>query len=124
MQQSGLVLDLSRIKDFASDKLAAELFSYPTLKKLGKAIENGHVTGLIGDVGALATAFCMMRLHLHSVNRGGVSPKNRSLYLYSSMLFLTSLFGISPIMKHGVRNNCKFIFDSTDECKNDSPLHK
>ena len=52
------------------------IFLYLRLKKLGQGIENGHVTGLIGDVGALATVFCMMRLHLHSVNGGDVPPKH------------------------------------------------
>jgi len=91
--------DLWRIRDFASDKLAAELSSYPTLKKLGQRIKNGHATGLIGDVGALATAFCMMRHYFHSVNGGGVPPKHQYLYLYSLMLFFTSLSGISMTPK-------------------------
>jgi hypothetical protein len=102
LRQSGVGKDLWMIRDFASDKLAAELFSYLRLKKLGQGIENGHVTGLIGDVGALATVFCMMRLHLHSVNGGGVPPKHRSLYLYSLKLFFTSFSGISMTPKRNM----------------------
>ena len=68
LQQAEVTKDLWRVWDYASDKLTATLFSYKTLKKLAVGIEEGKCVALIGDACALIASFCMMALHLRSVN--------------------------------------------------------
>jgi putative effector of murein hydrolase LrgA (UPF0299 family) len=92
-------VDLWRVDDFVSDKLAATLFSYCTLQKVGNGIVDGIVVGLVGDICALLTLFLMMALHLHAVNGKFIPPKHRTLYLFSSMLFFISTSGISVTSK-------------------------
>ena len=86
LQLSGVVKDLWRVHDFASDKLAATLFSYRSLKKFAVGIEDGNAVGLTVDACALALS--------HAVNGSHIPAKHLALYLYSSMLFFTSISGI------------------------------
>jgi hypothetical protein len=104
LRQANVPIDLWRVGDFASDKLAATLFSYRTLQKVQTGVDDGIVVGLVGDLCALSTLFSMMALHLHAVNGKFVPPKHRALYLFSSMLFFTSTSGISVTSKRNLVN--------------------
>ena len=83
LRQAGVSKDLWRVCDYASDKLTASLFSYRTLKNLAVGIDDGKCVGLIGDACALTASFCMLALHLHSVNGTLVPAKHRALFLYT-----------------------------------------
>ena len=76
--------------------------TYKTLKVLAIGIKDEKCAGLIGDACALAAAFCIMALHLHSVNCTLVPAKHRALYLFTSMKFFTSTSGVSMTSKGNV----------------------
>lgn len=93
-----------RIGDFASDKLAATLFSYLTLPQVSNGINDGIVVGLVGDLYALLTLFSILSLHLHAINGKCVPPKHGALYLFFSMLFFTSASEIRATSKQNLVN--------------------
>jgi hypothetical protein len=102
LRQAGVTKDLWRVRDYASDKLTATLFSYKTLKNLAIGMKDEKCVGLIGDACALAASFCMMSLHLHSVNGTLLPAKHRALYLFTSMIFFTSTSGVSMTSKRNL----------------------
>ena len=97
--QAQVPQELFRVKDFASDKLVDDLCSYKTLKKLSDGMESGLAEGLIEDAGALAITLFFIKLHLHAVNALVVPARHRALYLFTLMLWFTSLSGVSATTK-------------------------
>ena len=71
-----------------------KLYSCAMIKKLIEGIEERKAVGLIKDICVLASLFCMIMLHLHAVNGSFVPAKYRAFYLFSLMLFFTSISGI------------------------------
>ncbi len=94
LRQAEVSKELIRVKDWASDKKADRLFSYPTLKKVADALEKGKAAAHIADAGALACTFLFLKLHLHAVNGRHVPATHRALYLAMSMLWFTTIKGI------------------------------
>ena len=102
LRQAEVPEELLKWKDFSSDKLAEDFFSFKTLKKLVDGIESGLVDGLSGDAGALACTLFFMRLHLHAVNGLGVPARHRALYLWLSMIWFTTLSGVDITPKRNI----------------------
>ena len=58
---------------------------------LSDGVNNGETKGLIEDTGALFCTIFFMKLHLNSVNGLIVPDKHRALYLWTSMIWFTTL---------------------------------
>ena len=84
---------LHSVWDSTFDKSMAKLYSYAMLKKLAEGIEERKAVGLIRDICALASSFCMMPLHLHAVKGSFVPAKHRALYLFSLIPLFYSMSG-------------------------------
>ena len=67
-RQSGVNSALWRVKDFVSGAKVMAGCSYPTLKMIAGAIQDGRYDTTIEDAGALACSLLFMRLHLYAVN--------------------------------------------------------
>ena len=93
--------DIWRPNDFASDRLVLQLVSYETIKSLSK-IEPLYESTSKGDTGVLGLTLFFMRLHLYAVNGKGMKASHRAVYLYCSMLWLTSISGASVITKRNI----------------------
>ena len=65
------------------------------LKKFSYGVKNGSTEGLIEDSGALYCTILFIKLHLHSVNGLIVPAKHRALYLWTSMIWFTTLGGVN-----------------------------
>jgi hypothetical protein len=87
--------------DFASDRLVLQLCSNNTIVKLSLAdIAFGSTSK--GDKGAIGLTLFFMRLHLYTVNGSVVPAAHRAVYLWCSMLWLTSISGACVITKRNV----------------------
>ena len=75
-----------RIKDFASDLLVLRLASYETVSKI-YSLEGQDV----GSVAAVCTTLYMMRLRLCSVNSTNFGFRDRINFMWTSLLWMTSL---------------------------------
>lgn len=100
--QSGVPQELIRIKDFASDKLVDELCSHKILKSVVDAMDDGTTTGSDKDAAALLCTLLFMKLHLISVNGRQIPAKHRALYLWTSMIWLTTLSGVHITSKRNL----------------------
>ena len=87
--------------DFASDRLVLQLCSNDTIVKLFQA-EIAFGSTSKGDKGAMGLTLFFMRLHLYAVNGSGVPARHRAVYLWCSMLWLTSICGACIITKRNV----------------------
>ena len=90
--------ELIRPTDFASDNLVKALVSYPTIEKLKGAHAKCEST-VEGNKGSLAVNLFFIHLQLYSVNGKSISSSHRVVYLWCSMLWLTSICGVSIITK-------------------------
>ena len=64
-----------------------------------------------GDKGVLALKVFFVHLHLHSINENSVLEKHRAVYLWCSMVWLTSISGASMITKRNVvAKKLSFVF--------------
>ncbi len=90
------------MKDFASDKMAKELFSYGTMKKIENAMIDGRAIGLIKDYGALAVTMLFFRLHLHTMNARLEVSQCQAMYLWMLMILFTSLTGVNIMPKRNM----------------------
>ena len=98
LRLGGVYNDLIRPKDFASNNLVKALVSCPTIEKLkGAYTEFGSTVE--GDKGSLVVTLFFMHLQLHSVDGNSISSSHRVVYLWCSMLWLTSICGASIITK-------------------------
>ena len=87
--------------DFASDLLVLRLCSHDTILKMSQAETNFGST-LAGDKGALGLTLFFMRLHLYAVNGKSVPATHRAVYMWCSMLWLTSISGACIITKRNI----------------------
>ena len=101
LRLAGVSMDLWRPNDFASDLLVLKLVSLKTIEKLDLAEEPFGSTSR-GDKGVLSLTLFFIRLHLHAVNGLEVPARHRAVYLWCSMIWLTSLSGASVITKRNV----------------------
>ena len=72
-----------------------------TIEKL-KASSSPFGSTSRGDRGLLALTLFFMRVHLHAVNGKTVPATHRAVYLWCSMVFLTSISGASMTTKRNV----------------------
>ena len=100
--QSRVSAYLIRIKGFASDNLVEDLCSYKTLKMLSDGVKNGATEGLVEDIGALSCTIFFMNLHFHYVNGLIVTSKHWSLYLWTYMIWFTTLEGLNITPKRNL----------------------
>ena len=63
-RQSGENSELWSVKDFTSDAKVMAVCSYPTLKMIADAIQDGIFDTTVEESGVLACALLFMRLHL------------------------------------------------------------
>ena len=92
-------------KDFASDILVQKLTSYSTLKILDDAISDRRTFGKIEDTGGLGCTLFFVRLHLHAVSGRIVPPKYCALYLWTSIIWFMSLYGVNITPKRNLLYN-------------------
>ena len=102
LRKSVVSADLINIKEFVSYKLVEDLCSYKTLKKLSDGVNNGATEGLIEDACALSCTIFFVKLHLNYVNGLIVPAKHRALYLWTSMIWFTTLGGLIIIPKRNL----------------------
>ena len=101
LRLAGVSMDLWRPNDFASDLLVLKLVSVKTIEKL-EEIDDPFGSTSCGDKGVLSLTLFFIRLHLHAVNGLGVPARHRAVYLWCSMIWLTSISGASEITKRNV----------------------
>ena len=87
--------------DFANDLLVLRLTSYETILKLSQTDTDFGSTAT-GDKGVLALTLFFMRLKLYSINGQDVPAVHRAVYLWCSVLWLTSIDGASMITKRNI----------------------
>lgn len=99
--RSNVSFDIWRPNDFASDQLVLQLVSYKSIKSLSE-VEPSFGSTSKGDKGVLGLTLFFMRLHLYAVNGKSVKASHRAVYLWCSMLWLTSISGASIITKRNI----------------------
>ena len=110
LRVAGVSMDDYRPSDFASDHLVLKLISYNTIEKIANADPLLGSTSS-GDKGVLAATFFFMRIHLYAVNGKSVPARHRAVYLWCSMLWITSINGASIITKRNmVSETLAFVF--------------
>jgi len=105
LKAAGVAEGLFRVSDWASNKLVLEIASENTINKLhdlyntmvGNISENAAMS-----FAALSISLCLMRVHLYCANAKGLSATTRILGLWVSMIWFTSLDGISIITKRNL----------------------
>ena len=102
LRQSGVPKELIRIKDFASDKLVDELCSHKILKQVIDALDEGKASGLSQDGAAILCSLLFMKMHLLAVNARNIPAKHRALYLWTSMVWFTTLSGVHMTSKRNL----------------------
>ena len=65
------------------------------MKKLSDSVKNETTEGLIEDTGALSCNIFFMKLNLYSINGLIVPNKHRSLYLWTFLIWFTTLGGVN-----------------------------
>ena len=91
----GLPLELYRSGDFASDLLVLRLASLSTVEKLSTLTLSQDA----GTVGIMCLGLYFMRLNLFAVNSKLLDAQSRIVFIWASMLWVTSIKGISMITK-------------------------
>ena len=99
--RTGVSTDIWLPNDFASDRLVLQLVGYESITKLSEAPPAFGSTSN-GDKGVLGLTLFFMRLHLYAVNGKGVDASHRAVYLWCSMLWLTSISGANIITKRNI----------------------
>lgn len=70
--------------------------------KVAEAMKNGKVHAEDGDVGVLVVTLFMMRIRSHAVNGKNVPSQHRALFLWSAMIWITTLDGICQTTKRNL----------------------
>ena len=92
---------MERPNYFVSDILVLKLVSLKTIETLDLAEETFGPTSRRDKRVLLHTLFFIW-LHLHAVNGLDVSARHRAVYLWCSMIWLTSLSSVSVITERNV----------------------
>ena len=96
-----VLMDICCPSDSASYWLVLQLYPYNTILKLSQAeIVFGSTSK--GNKGAMALTLFFMRLHLYAVNGKGVPAEHWAVYLWCSMLWLTSICGACIITNQNI----------------------
>ena len=101
LRLAGVSINLWRPSDFSSDLLVLKLVSMDTIQRLNDA-SNPFGSTASGDKGVLALSLFFLRLRLHAVNGKSLPVRHRFVYLWCSMLYLTSIRGASIITKRNI----------------------
>ena len=94
----GVAEDLYRIRDFASDLTVLKLASALTVEKLCALAATEDLASIV----CTALTLYFMRSHLYGVNARSCPWQNRISYTWSSMLWITSMRGVSIITKRNM----------------------
>ena len=86
-RQSGVNSELWKVKDFISYAKVMSGCSYPTLKIITEAIQDGKCDTTVGDAGELECYLLFMRLNFYEVNGKDVPAKHSAIYIWMSMIF-------------------------------------
>ena len=95
LRVAGVAFRLFRIDDFASNQLVLELCSAQTVLNLSQL--EGKEDG--PSLAALSLGLLFMRINLYGVNSHSFDPSHRVTFLWLSMIFVTSMKGVSNITK-------------------------
>eukprot|EP00957_Ditylum_brightwellii_P095779 7297463-Ditylum_brightwellii.AAC.1 len=87
---AGVIMDHWRPNNFASDLLLLKLNSYDTIERIARVDPLLGSTSS-GNKGVLAATFFFMRIHLYGVNGKSVPARHCAMYLWYSMLWITSI---------------------------------
>ena len=110
LRTAGVAMDEWRPNDFAADLPVLKLASFATIQKLSQSSPEFGLTSE-GDKGVFALTLFFVRLHLHAINGTSIPAKHRVVYLWCSMVWLTSISGASIITKiNVVGETLSFIF--------------
>jgi len=99
--QANVSSQLISPKDFSLNKKVEQLFSFGTLLKVYNSVADGNSLGKNCDYGSLIVTF-FTKLHLYAINVLHVPAKHGAFYLCTSMLYFTTIDGISPISKRNM----------------------
>ena len=88
-----------RPNDFASDNLLLDLVSFRTINKIA-GVEYGSVP--VEDQGVLALVLFAVMLSVYAVNGRQVPASHRAVYVWSSVLLLTSMSGVVVVTKRNL----------------------
>jgi hypothetical protein len=91
----GIPLEIFRSGDFASDLLALRLASSNTVEKISSLATLQDP----GTVSVMCMGLYFMRLNLFAVNSKDIDAQTRIIFLWASLLWVTSIQGISMITK-------------------------
>ena len=92
---------LWRPEDFSSDLLVEALIKVENIIKVIK-VESPIGSTVDGDKGALAVTMFMMSLHSYAVNSKECKAKHRAIYLWTTMIWFTSINGVSLVTKRNI----------------------
>ena len=118
--KSQVSTDLILPEDFASDLLVQKLTLCSTIKILDDAISDGRTIGNIEDTVGLGCTIFFTRLHMHAVNVITAPPKQRGIYLWTSMIWFTLLYGLNITPKRNLVSETianGFLVLRSDFCK-------
>ena len=107
---AGVAMDEWRPNDFTADLPVLKLSSFETIQKLSQSSPE-FGSNSEGDNGLLALTLFFVRLHLHAINGKSIPEKHCDVYLWCSMMWLTSISGASMITKRNVvAETLSFVF--------------
>ena len=110
LQAEGVLRDLWRPGDFAMDLLVTRLCSFATVQLLASS-EDLSGPRSVRDRGILALTLFFIRVHDHAVNGREVPARHRAVYIWCSMVFLTSIKGASVVTKRNIATEAiAFVF--------------
>jgi hypothetical protein len=98
LRVAGVALRQFRIEDFASDLLVLELASVETVTAIMKL--EGSEDG--ATMAAISLMLMFLRINLYGVNSKTLGREVRVTFIWSSMLFFTSMKGVSMITKRNI----------------------
>ena len=95
----GIPTDVIRVSDYASDKVSLSLFS----SKVIKAVMNVR-SGDLGNFAVTVTSLVMTRMRYFAVNARSADWKTRALFVWVSLLWVTSFHTPASTMLTNKRN--------------------
>ena len=99
--RSFVSIDVWCPSDFASDLLVLRLCSHDTILKISQT-ETSFGCTIEGDKGVLGLTLFFMRLHLYAINGKNAPATHRAVYMWCSMLWLTSINGACIVTKRNI----------------------
>ena len=110
LRNTEVAMDEWRPNNFAADLPVLKLSYFETIHNLSQSSPEFGSTSE-GDKGVLALTVFFVRIHLHAVNGKSIPEKHPAVYLWCSMVWLTSISGASMITKiNVVAETLSFVF--------------